>query len=297
MTKPILNLGSKPSESDKGHQEEKPKEQHHEQQPPVQTPPSTGTRYTPPPSTGTGTGSPPQQAASPPVQQTAGEGRTLAESPPGTGDTREGAALARIAKDNVGRATFYGGNINGGNCGMTGYTLPPNYCGVAMSSVTWAASMSCGSCIQATWKGKVIRCMVLDQCPECEQGHLDLFQDAFTQLADQSLGIIPDLHWRVIDCALNTGMKYVWKDGVTEYYFAIQVRDANFPVVKFEVSKDSGATFIPCKKQSSSGYWTADGRMGWGPFLFRVTAQSGEVLTHGPFMMDGHPKQAAGNFQ
>ena len=43
---------------------------------------------------------------------------------------------------------------------------------------------------------------IVDECPGCEENHLDLFQDAFDQLAAESVGVI-DLNWQYVECPSN----------------------------------------------------------------------------------------------
>lgn len=63
--------------------------------------------------------------------------------------------------------------------------------GTALSGQNWDSSASCGACLRVTGpNGNSITAMVVDQCPEYPANSLDLFQDAFEQLADASKGII-----------------------------------------------------------------------------------------------------------
>jgi hypothetical protein len=61
-----------------------------------------------------------------------------------------------------GKATTYGGNLAGGNCMFTGYTLPAGIFGTAFSGQNWDAS-KCGVCVSVKGPtGKPIKAMV---CP------------------------------------------------------------------------------------------------------------------------------------
>lgn len=113
------------------------------------------------------------------------------------------AAAGTVVASNSGQATFYGGNTQGGMCSFSTYTIPSGIYGTAMSSRNWDGSETCGGCIEVTGpNGKKITVMVVDQCPECELNHLDLFQDAFAELADVSKGII-DVTWEYVDCPIT----------------------------------------------------------------------------------------------
>jgi hypothetical protein len=61
----------------------------------------------------------------------------------------------------TGSSTFYGGNLSGGTCSFSTYTLPSGIYGTAFSGSSWNLAASCGSCIQVTGPtGKTIKAMV-----------------------------------------------------------------------------------------------------------------------------------------
>jgi expansin len=49
-----------------------------------------------------------------------------------------------------GEATFYGGNLHGGACSYSTYTLPAGVFGTALSDSNWDNSGNCGACISVT---------------------------------------------------------------------------------------------------------------------------------------------------
>jgi hypothetical protein len=60
-----------------------------------------------------------------------------------------------------GEATFYGGNVAGGTCSFSGYTIPSNLFGTAFSGAVWDNAAQCGSCVAVTGpNGKTIKAMV-----------------------------------------------------------------------------------------------------------------------------------------
>jgi len=65
--------------------------------------------------------------------------------------------LARSAalqpRDFSGKATFYGGNLHGGACSFSTYTLPAGMFGTALSDSNWADAQNCGACISVTGPG------------------------------------------------------------------------------------------------------------------------------------------------
>jgi hypothetical protein len=59
-----------------------------------------------------------------------------------------GAVLGKRALD--GQATFYGGNVAGGACSFSTYTLPSSIFGTALSDSNWDDAAECGACISVT---------------------------------------------------------------------------------------------------------------------------------------------------
>jgi hypothetical protein len=70
-----------------------------------------------------------------------------------------GATLGKRALS--GEATYYGGNLAGGTCSFSTYTLPSGIYGTALSDSNWDNSGECGACITVTGpSGNSITAMV-----------------------------------------------------------------------------------------------------------------------------------------
>ncbi|KAL5604459.1 hypothetical protein BROUX41_002428 [Berkeleyomyces rouxiae] len=177
-----------------------------------------------------------------------------------------------------GKATFYGGNISGGTCSFTEYTLPSGLFGVAYPTPDWDNAGNCGACIEVTGpNGKTITAMIVDSCPSCEKGHLDLFSDAFSQLSDPSAGII-DVSYKFVTCGITSPITLHNKSGVSAYWFSMQVVNANEPVKSLEVSTDGGATWEATERQEYNFFERSSG-FGASEVDIRVTSETGKVLT------------------
>ena len=60
-------------------------------------------------------------------------------------------------------------------------------------------------------------------CPECEYGHLDLSQEAFSLLAPVVDGNVA-ITWQPVECTISGNLQIRFKQGSTQYWMAIQVR-------------------------------------------------------------------------
>ncbi|KAF4968784.1 hypothetical protein FSARC_3913 [Fusarium sarcochroum] len=137
-----------------------------------------------------------------------------------------------------GTSTHYGGNVAGGNCGFVAYTIPSGLYGTAFSGSNWDNAGACGNCIEVTGPtGKKIKAMIVDKCPECNKGHLDLFENAFSAVGGSN-GLV-QTSWRSISCDITTPLVL----RTSPYWFSMQVRNSNLPVKSLEVSTDNGKSW------------------------------------------------------
>lgn len=61
-----------------------------------------------------------------------------------------------------GQSTFYGGNVEGGTCSFSTYSLPSGLYGTAFSGQAWDNAANCGGCVEVTHGGKTVTAMVSD---------------------------------------------------------------------------------------------------------------------------------------
>ncbi|KAF2012859.1 carbohydrate-binding module family 63 protein, partial [Aaosphaeria arxii CBS 175.79] len=177
-----------------------------------------------------------------------------------------------------GKATFYGGNLSGGMCSFTGYTLPAGLFGTAFSGAAWDNGANCGRCVNVKGpNGKTIKAMVVDQCPECEPSHLDLFQDAFAQIGSISDGIIP-ISYDFVDCGISSPITLKNKEGTSPYWFSMQVMNSNKPISKLEVSTDGGSSWKSTTRQEYNYFENPSG-YGTSSVDVKVTSTDGQSIT------------------
>ncbi|KAH7143657.1 RlpA-like double-psi beta-barrel-protein domain-containing protein-containing protein [Dactylonectria macrodidyma] len=175
-----------------------------------------------------------------------------------------------------GSSTFYGGNLSGGNCMFTTYTLPSSIYGTAFSGEIWDNAAHCGACIEVTGPSGTITAMIVDQCPECDEGHLDLFPDAFTAVGGTD-GVV-DTSYKFVKCGITSPLILHNKTGTSAYWFSIQVVNANVPVASLEVSTDGGSTWQSTTRQDYNFFEESAG-FGVETVDVRVTSTTGETIT------------------
>ncbi|KAF2731235.1 barwin-like endoglucanase [Polyplosphaeria fusca] len=202
---------------------------------------------------------------------------------------------AALSSTNTGEATFYGGNVAGGMCSFTDYTIPSNLYGTALSDSNWAGAQNCGVCVSVKGpNGNSITAMVVDQCPGCGPNHLDLFPPAFSALASPSKGVIP-VSWTIVPCGITSPLVLKNKSGTSRYWFSMQVMNSNVAVAKLEVSTDGGKSWKGTTRQPYN-FFENSGGFGTESVDVRVTGVGGGVVVvRGVSVASGAMKTAGGN--
>ncbi|ORY88014.1 RlpA-like double-psi beta-barrel-protein domain-containing protein-containing protein [Leucosporidium creatinivorum] len=174
-----------------------------------------------------------------------------------------------------GQATWYGNDGSGGACSLPGRSSDLKF--AAFSGAKWDNSANCGACVRVTGPNGVIDVQIIDECPECAAGSLDLSTSAFSKIAPISRGVVP-ITWEFISCVsagLEKGsVSVVWKSGSSAYWMAIQVRGAAFPVQSIAIRAATSATYTNLKREDYN-YFSATSGMGNGPFVVLVRYQNG----------------------
>jgi len=173
----------------------------------------------------------------------------------------------------AGIATYYDFADGTGACMFD--ATPDDMDIAALNAVQWAGSAWCGACADVSGPSGNVRIRIVDLCPECDHGHLDLSPEAFDKIAARELGRV-DITWRFVPCEVSGPVSYRYKDGVNEWWTAVQVRNHRRPVTSLEWSSD-GSTWHPTVRQDYN-YFLDEGGFGPDPVRVRVTAVDGQVL-------------------
>jgi expansin len=174
----------------------------------------------------------------------------------------------------TGIATYYDANGDG-NC-MFGPS-PKDLMVAAMNAVEYANSAVCGEYVHISGPKGEVTVRIVDRCPECLAGHLDLSQQAFARIADLPLGRI-SITWQVISPALNGPIAYHFKDGSNQWWTAVQIRNHRNPIAKLEFKNGSGQ-WVSVPRLDYNYFVQQNPGMGPGPYTFRVTDIYGNVLS------------------
>lgn len=174
----------------------------------------------------------------------------------------------------TGDATFYGGGYVGG-CAMLD-PVSTDYWIVAMNYYDWNGSQLAGAYLEVTGELGTIPMLVTDELPEGKKGDLDLCTDAFPLIAPVEKGRVP-CSWRIIplDAATGAPISFRYKEGSTQFWAGVQIRNHRWPVTKLEYL-DSSGRFVEIPRRNYNYFESMD--MGAGPFTFRITDIYGNAL-------------------
>lgn len=187
----------------------------------------------------------------------------------------ESAILEPKGTVHTGEGTFYGGGYEGG-CAMLDPISREDYWIVAMNLEDYNNAQLAGAYIEVTGELGTINMLVTDLLPEGKKGDLDLYTDAFPLIAPVEKGRVP-VSWKIIslDSAENAPISFKFKEGSSEFWCGVQVRNHRYPVTRLEYLNEDGE-FVELPRRQYNFFESMD--MGAGPFTFRITDIYGQVI-------------------
>ncbi len=174
----------------------------------------------------------------------------------------------------TGDGTYYGGGYTGG-CAMLD-PISKDYWIVAMNLADYNNAQLAGAYLEVTGELGTINMLVTDLLPEGQKGDLDLYVDAFPLIAPKEKGRVP-VSWKIIplDTAENAPVCYKYKEGTSEFWCGVQVRNHRYPITRLEYLDENGS-FVEIPRRQYNYFESAD--MGKGPFTFRITDIYGQMI-------------------
>jgi len=186
------------------------------------------------------------------------------------------ASVITPAAQTSGQATHY--ELAPGGVGNCSYPTPPaDQLYVALAPPEYGGAAACGSYLQVTGPDGSVTAEVIDQCPECQAGHIDLSEQAFARIAPLSAGLVPVSYHTIADPPLPAPLSMVVKTGSSAYYLALLPINNGNPLASVAVRGGSGDWQELAR--TTYGYWLASSGAGPGPFTVRLTDSLGHQAT------------------
>ncbi|HEU4404652.1 MAG TPA: expansin EXLX1 family cellulose-binding protein [Polyangiaceae bacterium] len=184
------------------------------------------------------------------------------------GDACEGA------EEHEGEGTYYDFADGSGNCSFP--ATPGDPFVAAMNATDYAGSAACGACIALTGPKGSVTVRIVDQCPECPAGDVDLHPGAFDRIAERAAGRVP-IRWTYVPCEVSGPAVFHFKDGSSGYWTAVQVRNHRFAIASVEYKKADGSW--AAMGRESYNYFVEPAGFGTeGPYALRATDVRGGVV-------------------
>jgi expansin (peptidoglycan-binding protein) len=181
-----------------------------------------------------------------------------------------GTGRIQFGKTYTGQATFYGAT-GAGNCS---FEASSDLMVGAMNEQDYENSQACGAYLSVTGPNGKVTIRIVDRCPECPPGAIDLSQQAFAKIAPVSAGRV-SISWRLLSPAGLGSVAYRYKTGSSQYWCGIQVRNHRNPVRSLQVK--SGNTWKTLARQNFN-YFISEGGAGCGGAI-RITDIYGNRIT------------------
>lgn len=154
----------------------------------------------------------------------------------------------------------------------------------AMSGAQWEGSAVCGMCLRVEGPRGQVVVRVVDLCPECVAGQVDLSREAFSEIADPVDARVT-IRWQPVACDVQGPIVLRFKEGSSAVWTALQVRNALVPVRTLEVQRAAGWVEVP---RLDSNYFVEPSGLGDGPYTLRLTGRDGQQLVEpGVVLRDG----------
>jgi expansin (peptidoglycan-binding protein) len=192
----------------------------------------------------------------------------------GDGPGRPDAAVSVCGDEpeRSGDGTYYDAD-GSGNCMFD--PSPGDLMVAAMNETDYQNSAACGACADVEGPAGSILVRIVDRCPECAPGDLDLAREAFAMIAAIEAGRVA-IRWRYVECPVDGAMAFRFKEGSNPYWTAIQVRNHRQRIAELEARPPGGEYQAVAREPYN--YFVAPAGLGEGPYDLRLTDVYGQVV-------------------
>jgi expansin (peptidoglycan-binding protein) len=172
----------------------------------------------------------------------------------------------------TGEGTYYDAD-GSGNCSFP--ASPGDLLVAAMNDLDYDGSAVCGACAAIDGPDGSVTVRIVDRCPECARGDIDMSPQAFERIAPIAAGRVP-ISWRYVACEPAGAIVYHFKEGSNQWWTAVQIRNHRHPIDTLEFQAGDGS--FRAVPRESYNYFVEETGMGPGPYTFRVTDVLGNVV-------------------
>lgn len=187
------------------------------------------------------------------------------------------AAYSFAVEMSEGEGTFYGGvaGSDGGNCRI--FVEEGNYRHCAMNHTDYDSSSTCGACVHVFGPKGEIELKIVDRCPECKKGDIDMTPEAFESIANKEDGRVK-IKWYYIACPDAKTIKFQFVPSMNQWYFDLAVMDHRYDVSSLEyLNKNS--EWVAVRRTMDNHWQIITGEIPQAPYTFRLkSSMTDEVM-------------------
>ncbi|UWZ40063.1 hypothetical protein Drose_18795 [Dactylosporangium roseum] len=174
-----------------------------------------------------------------------------------------------------GKASYYTTNRNG----MCNLGAPSTDAYVAIGPAEYAGGSACGSYLTVTGpNGATTTVQVVDQCPSCPRGKIDLSKAAFGRIGDLGAGIIPVTYEPARDPEVPGPLRVKLKGGTSRSSLTAVVDNHGNPLAAVELQTPTGWTPL---RRGADNVWTGPSGAVPAPVTLRISDVHGHQAVVG----------------
>jgi expansin (peptidoglycan-binding protein) len=175
-------------------------------------------------------------------------------------------------EEHAGEATYYDAT-GGGACSFE--PSPDDLMVAAANPTDFDGSAACGACAEVDGPDGTVVVRIVDLCPGCAAGDLDLSREAFALISPLAAGRVP-IAWRYVPCDVDGPVRYHFKDGSNPFWTAVQVRNHRHRIIAVETRRP-GEEWEALPRESYNYFVEADG-FGEGTAGIRAIDVHGHIV-------------------
>ncbi len=171
----------------------------------------------------------------------------------------------------TGEATYYAADGTG-NCS---FAARADRMVAALNTSDYAGAGLCGACIAVSGPDGAVTVRVVDRCPGCALGDVDLSAEAFAMIANPAAGRVA-ITWELTTCPGSAPIDLHFKDGSNAFWTAVQAREQRYALTRLEASSPT-RDWHDVERLDYNYFVDSDG-LGDGPYEFRLHSINGDLL-------------------
>ena len=150
---------------------------------------------------------------------------------------------------------------------------------VAINLPQWDEGRACGKCVNVwctdpfcTTQFEPVKLMVVDLCPECKEGDLDLSIPAYEDVTGRWPHRLR-VEWEWTDCGewYDDDIRMDIKDGSNDWWRGFYFSNSRYPLRSISINGRD-------LERQEFNFWTDRGDLGKGPYKIALTASTGETV-------------------